>query len=203
MKKTILLFLMLFTAAASFGQRPSMQGLSIGDEFWNRRVVRLPVEAYEEIDAGAFAVKYRTGNGNAFHVTTSSEKVVYMENSWSGRKLDRRPLYTGFIFDVTTLEDIYGMLGSKGIRHESVDGMQDENYVHAVCSYEFSDMKGTMLSLVTKADKPLNGQKVTDPRKFKLVAVIMTEKIYQEVIWGEITGTDPAYRAIHSRILGW
>jgi len=203
MKKALLNLSMVFLAGITFGQKAAMQGLAIGDELWNRRDVQLPVEAYEEIGAGAFAVKYRTGNGNAFHVTTSSERVVYMENNWSGRKLDRRPLYTSFIFDLTTLDDIHKALGSKGLLHKSIDGMEDNGYLHRVCSYEFANMKDVIISFVTKAALPDDGHLIIDPREFKLTAVIMTERIYQQVIWGDITGTDPAYKKINSRALGW
>lgn len=203
MKKTCLVYVFLFPVIFAFGQKPTMQGLAVGDEFWNKRDVHLPVEAYEELEAGSFMVKYRTGNGNPFHVTTSSERVVYMENNWSGRKLDRRPLYTNFIFDQTSLQDIYNALGSKGFRHIKVDGMQDDEYFFMICSYEFADMQGVVISFATRVAKPNNDQVVTDPRKFKLMAVALMDENYQKELWGFRTETDVAYRPINARLLGW
>lgn len=169
----------------------SMLGLKIGDNKNSLDKIKLEVVAKADD-----MVKYKTGNGNDFSVTSEKGKIVYMENDWLQDPKANQPLYSDFRFGQTTLRDIRKKFGTNGFTYESRPAFTTTSDLIEFNCFEFDSPNHEILVVITKV--PLSA-KVTEENvadHLKLDAIIIADQSYCDRQWGKQKLFDKNYKKI-------
>ena len=197
------LFTLAFTLTllCSIASAQSLSGIRVGDS--PTVLEKLNLQALAREGRGPIkTVKYRRANGNELSVTfnTSANRISYIEADWNpslkpeGAASD----IPAFKFGVTTLEDIRRVNGSNGFSWRSRAMMDTDTEIISFNAYEIEGKPNQVAVFVTSLsipailskhtadkDKPNRSEMAKMAKFFKLQAIILADKDYLDVIWGE------------------
>lgn len=187
-----ILTLLLFTVTFFSGD-VSIESVMIHDPASALKKVKLK---FISTDDGA--TKYSTTNGNKLSLTVANGQVVYMENDWVEGQ-GSKPLISNFIFGQTSLRDIRKAFGTNGFvcENRGATAITADAMLGFNC-FELDSPNNEILALVTSCPLAQRAQLTKDnvADKFKLIAIIISDKKYLDKIWGEKKSYDANYKRV-------
>lgn len=141
-------------------------------------------------------IKYRTEDGNDLSITYFKDRVVYMENDWLQDQKNNRPLITDFTFGQTSLKEIIEKFKTQGFVYKTRNSIELENEIIVFNCFDLDSPNEEVLVIIAKVALDENVTQDNLSEKLMLDAVILSDKTYLDIIWGE----EKVYNGINKKI---